>query len=190
MSKLSRGQKGEEIVSDILNSIKEYHYLLNNVTFKNKRSEMTHQIDHILIHPHGVFVIETKNYYGTISGNKDDIYWIKTFNKRGKIVKEKFMNPIKQNNAHIRYIKKIIGKDIPIINFVVFVNNDVSHLGIYTVTNLDQLLNRIINWESDTSLSSKQMNDINRMLLYLEADMQNEDHVNNIKEMRRRRKGT
>ena len=59
MSKLSRGQKGEEIVSDILNSIKEYHYLLNNVTFKNKRSEMTHQIDHILIHPHGVFVIET-----------------------------------------------------------------------------------------------------------------------------------
>ena len=39
MSKLSRGQKGEEIVSDILNSIKEYHHLLNNVTFKNKRTK-------------------------------------------------------------------------------------------------------------------------------------------------------
>ena len=76
MSKLSRGQKGEEIVSDILNSIKEYHHLLNNVTFKNKRSEMTHQIDHILIHPHGVFVIETKNYYGEII--YDEVYkdWV------------------------------------------------------------------------------------------------------------------
>jgi hypothetical protein len=75
MSKLSRGQKGEEIVSDILNSIKEYHHLLNNVTFKNKRSEMTHQIDHILIHSHGIFVIETKNYFGEIKVDPDKPFW-------------------------------------------------------------------------------------------------------------------
>lgn len=67
MSKQSRGDKGEKLVSSLLEGINEYKYVLNDVTFLNKKSEMTHQIDHILIHPHGVFVIETKNYYGNIS---------------------------------------------------------------------------------------------------------------------------
>lgn len=60
MSKRTRGEKGEQLVSSLLETIKEYKYILNDVTFLNKKSEMTHQIDHILIHPHGVFVIETK----------------------------------------------------------------------------------------------------------------------------------
>ena len=60
MSKQSRGDKGESLVRKSLSKIKEYHKVLNDVTFINQKSEMTHQIDHILIHPHGVFVIETK----------------------------------------------------------------------------------------------------------------------------------
>ena len=43
MSKVSRGQKGEEKVIAALNQIKEYHHLLNNVTLLNKKSEITHQ---------------------------------------------------------------------------------------------------------------------------------------------------
>ena len=72
MSKISRGEKGEEKVIDVLSNIKEYYHLLNNIVIINSRSEMSHQIDHILIHPHGLFVIETKNYYGDIyySDNK------------------------------------------------------------------------------------------------------------------------
>lgn len=42
MSKVSRGQIGEDIVIDVLNTIKEYHHLLNNVTFLNKKSDMSH----------------------------------------------------------------------------------------------------------------------------------------------------
>lgn len=64
MSKTSRGESGENQVIRVLNKIKEPHYLLNNITILNKKSDMSHQLNHILIHPHGVFVIETKNYYG------------------------------------------------------------------------------------------------------------------------------
>lgn len=35
MSKISRGQKGEEKAIAVLNKIKEYHHLLNNVDVQN-----------------------------------------------------------------------------------------------------------------------------------------------------------
>ena len=66
MSTVSRGNKGEEKVISTLKKIKVEHYVFNNVSFISEKNEMTHQIDHILVHPHGVFVIETKNYYGEI----------------------------------------------------------------------------------------------------------------------------
>ena len=102
MSTNTRGQKGESLVKKNLSKIKEYHHLLNDITFVNEKSEMTHQVDHILIHPHGVFVIETKNYYGTIicnTGGKtveeneetiDIIFHNRLVDKGSYIVKEFF----------------------------------------------------------------------------------------------------
>ena len=84
MSTISRGNKGEKAVVNVLKKEKLYHRLLNDITFLNEKSEMTHQIDHILIHPHGVFVIETKNYYGEISTVPGESFWIK--NIKGKII--------------------------------------------------------------------------------------------------------
>ena len=48
MSTKTRGEKGESLVKKSLLKIKEYHRILNDVTFVNEKSEMTHQIDHIL----------------------------------------------------------------------------------------------------------------------------------------------
>ena len=98
MSKQSRGDKGEALVKECLESIKDYHQLLNDITFLNKKSEMSHQIDHIFIHPHGVFVIETKNYFGSIIAETGDSYWL-------KIVKNeqiKISNPLKQNKKQAK----------------------------------------------------------------------------------------
>ena len=77
MSKQSRGDKGEALVKECLESMDGYHHLLNDVTYINKKSEMSHQLDHIFIHPHGVFVVETKNYFGKIISDTHDSYWIK-----------------------------------------------------------------------------------------------------------------
>ena len=74
MSTRSRGDKGEAFVRKKLSGIKEYHKVINDITFLNEKTEMTHQVDHILIHPHGVFIIETKNYFGKIISNTGETF--------------------------------------------------------------------------------------------------------------------
>ena len=186
-SKDRRGEQGELIVAKAINEDKDEHYLINNLILMGN-DNVSHQFDHILIRHNGVFVIETKHYYGDIIGSKDDLYWSKTYLKHRKTVKDTFINPLKQNNAHIRFLRKVLGKDIPLFNFVVFVNNNVTNLGIYSVCNLNQVLIRISGCEGDKTLTSLEMQKINHTLLLLEADIQTEDHVKNIKAMVKRRK--
>ena len=96
MSKISRGEKGEKKVKDILSGrIKEYHKVLNDLTLVNPNSEMTHQIDHVLIHPHGVFVIETKNYKGEFQYDELFHAWYKVVNKK----LERIKSPLLQNKS-------------------------------------------------------------------------------------------
>lgn len=187
MKSVVKGDKGEAKVIQELNKMKDEQYLINNLILLGENN-ISHQFDHILIRHNGVFIIETKNYYGDIKGNIDDTYWTKSFMTRGKLKVEKFMNPIKQNNAHIRYLKKVLGKDIPFINFVVFVDNDVSKLGIYSVMNLSQLNRRISSVEIATPISSEKMIKIRDTLLHLEADIQSDDHVGNIKQLKKDRR--
>ena len=178
-----KGDIGELKVIETLKQIKDEQYLINNLILLGDNN-ISHQMDHILIRHNGVFVIETKNYYGEISGQIDEPMWTRYIKIRGRNQPKKFINPLKQNNAHIRYLKKVLGKDIPFINFVVFVDNDISKLGIYTVVNLEQLNNRITLWECDTPLTSQKMKSIYDTLLHLEADIQVEDHVNNIEKLK------
>ena len=85
------------------------------------------QIDHIVVSPYGVFVIETKNYRGWILGGENSEYWHHVFYKS----KYLFYNPIKQNKSHVKflcYLLKYCGT-IPIIPIVVF--NDTAELKCY-----------------------------------------------------------
>ena len=176
MSKLSRGQKGEEIVSDILNSIKEYHHLLNNVTFKNKRSEMTHQIDHILIHPHGIFVIETKNYYGEII--YDEVYkdWIRIID--GK--KSRSPDPLKQNKSHAITLYKALRGEYKVIPVVVFVKNNAPYLGDENVINLEDLLLFIDSYPYKHKITKPTMDKVYSVLKRRSSDVSKEEHLENI----------
>ena len=187
MKSTTKGDKGEAKVIQELSKLKDEQYLINNLILLGDNN-VSHQFDHILIRHNGVFIIETKNYYGEIKGSINETYWTKSYITRGKLRIEKFMNPIKQNNAHIRYLKKVLGRDIPFINIVVFVDNDVSNLGIYSVMNLSQLNKRISLWEIEKPLSSESMKRVNDTLLHLEADIQNDDHVGNIKTLKKDRR--
>lgn len=187
MKSTIKGDKGEAKVIEELSKLKDEQYLINNLILLGDNN-ISHQFDHILIRHNGVFIIETKNYYGEIKGTIDETYWTKSYINKGKMHTEHFMNPVKQNSAHIRYFKKILGKDIPFINIVVFVDNDVSKLGIYSVMNLSQLNKRISLWEIDKPLSLDKMRNINDTLLHLEADIQSDDHVGNIKKLKKDRR--
>lgn len=111
-----KGYLGEKIVAVILSFLPSEKYnIINDLLIKvNGR---TIQIDHIVVSIYGIFVIETKNYKGWITGSENSEYWTK--NMFGN--KYKFYNPIKQNKTHILALSKQLGlslnKFIPIIIF-------------------------------------------------------------------------
>lgn len=86
-----------------------------------KKDEETTEIDVMMISRKGIFVFESKNYSGWIFGSDDQKYWYQTLpSGRSKSHKEKFYNPIFQNNTHIKYLKSVIGSQIPFYSIVVF----------------------------------------------------------------------
>lgn len=177
MSKLSRGQKGEEKVISTLKKIKEKHYLLNDVTFINNKSDMSHQIDHILIHPHGVFVIETKNYYGQIKVNTLRNEWticIKGLFKR-------IANPLLQNKSHAITLFRTLKGKYDIIPVVVLVKNNAPYLPDDNVINLDNLLLFIESYPYKTVLSEKDMKDVYDIIKKESTAITNKQHIENIK---------
>ena len=176
MSKASRGDKGEKLVSSLLEEIKEYKYILNDVTFLNKKSEMTHQIDHILIHPHGVFVIETKNYYGKISTVKGETFWVKEVNGEKVIIS----NPLKQNKSHAITIWKILHGEYKVIPVVVFVQNNAPYLGDENVINLDDLLLFVESYPYDHKYQKKTIDKIYKTIHRKISKVSKEEHIENI----------
>lgn len=96
------GKFGEKKVSTILCLLGPEYKVFNDVLIKN--GDRTSQIDHIVLSPYGIFVIETKNYRGWIYGGVNNDHW--TQNIWGN--KSTLTNPIRQNRGHIIALKKIL----------------------------------------------------------------------------------
>ena len=85
---LIRGKMGELWVRKALSKLpKKEYYILNDIMLEDKYG--THQIDHIVLSNKGIFVIETKNYYGLILGKKKEKKWCQFLGKH----KSYFLNP-------------------------------------------------------------------------------------------------
>lgn len=97
------GHIGERRVYTILTRLPDEYYLYNNVLLKTKNGR-TMQIDHIVVSPYGIFVIETKNYQGIIIGNGNSDEW------RQNIWGNEYSlyNPEMQNLSHISALKQIL----------------------------------------------------------------------------------
>ena len=176
MSKVSRGDKGEKMVFTQLKKIKDYHKVINDAMYVSGKGEMSHQIDHILIHAHGVFVIETKNYYGQIISNTGENYWLKIVkNERVKI-----SNPLKQNKSHAIVIQKLLKKKYEVIPVVVFVKNNAPYMGDENVINLKDLLLFIDSYPYEKELSKEDIKEIYKILKDNEADISKKEHVETI----------
>lgn len=96
-----KGFSGENRVIKQLEKLPESYKIINDVTLRN--DNYSSQIDHIVVSPYGVFVIETKTYTGWIHGNDKSDYWTQTIYKN----KTRFRNPVKQNWGHIQSLKEI-----------------------------------------------------------------------------------
>ena len=114
-----KGKHSERLVRNKIQKLPEEYVVFNNLLFED--NEHSTQIDHIVVSPYGVFVIETKGYKGWISGGENSEYWTQTIYKS----KHQFYNPIKQNAGHVRFLRHLLkgSANILFIPIVVFNNS-------------------------------------------------------------------
>lgn len=167
------GDEGENIVCSLIgDTIPNQQYVINNLILNNKGKSS--QIDHIVINPRGVFVIETKNYSGAIYGYENQQYWTQYIGDEQNDI----YNPLKQNATHVYNVKKIIG-DLPIRSLVVFVQNNVENIN---ATNVIPVCNLRTELElGEGVLTDTQMKTAYIALMSNRSSLTTEEHVENIK---------
>lgn len=100
-----KGWAGEHTVARKLKRLPHGYIVFNDLLLPTPGRGST-QIDHIVISEYGIFVIETKNYTGIIYGNEHADSWTKNMFGR----KFPMVNPIAQNEDHIRAVAHILTK--------------------------------------------------------------------------------
>lgn len=98
---------------------KNIYHLIKNVTLPTKDGGTT-QLDHIIVSPYGVFVIETKNMKGWIYGGKNDRQWNQKIYRHS----QKFQNPLLQNYKHTETLRITLGLDTDkVFSLIVFIGD-------------------------------------------------------------------
>ncbi|WP_431785537.1 nuclease-related domain-containing protein [Paenibacillus lactis] len=96
------GELGEHKINIQLDQLPKGCKYVSDLMVANSKSRTGYsQIDHVVITPHGLFVIETKNYNGEIKGTRDNKSW--SVSNRFKMY-----NPFMQNYGHIQAIKSLL----------------------------------------------------------------------------------
>lgn len=153
---VSLGKFGEMKVSSIFHPAffgQENQVVLNDVIINDGRD---HQIDHIVILPYGIFVIETKNIMGKIKGNLyDDVF---SARHSGRTLN--FYNPIMQNEKHVEVVKKLLGLEDHVYSVVVFANSNKPQNLPHFVVNLEQLKPYIQTFSNDNVFSLEDIKSI------------------------------
>jgi len=94
--------------------------ILHDVSIPGRKGRPT-QIDFIMLDATGVYVIEAKCYSGKVTGSASDVWWTKEkTNRDGSTVRKPAMNPIRQNENHVKHLKKLIkDESIPVYSIIV-----------------------------------------------------------------------
>lgn len=182
-STMSKGDYGEHCVSEVLGvNVEGFQYVINNLLFVDDDGK-SRQIDHIYINKYGIWVIETKNYGGYIYGTDKQFEWTQVL-AHGR-EKNKFYNPVRQNNSHIYCLsKKLHVRDV-FHNVVVFLYRaDISHVKSESVYSW-QKLNNIKSQATKTLLSPEQMKNFYGKLIALQSEntVKTDQHIENIHKM-------
>ncbi len=137
------GKAGEKRVARKLDWLPKEYIILNDIMLPTQYG--TTQIDHVVVSPYGIFVIETKNYKGWIFGHENSEEWKQSLLGKKRWYgwsseQHKFRNPIRQNLSHTKAIKKLLATmgDFRIVPIVVF--SDRAELNITTPNHI------VINW--------------------------------------------
>ena len=158
------GWTGEKQVAKLLTSkLNDDYYLLNDLYLRDGGGD----IDHIVLGPNGVFVLETKNWSGGISCNGDE------WKRAGK--RNFSGSPSRQVKRNAAKIKQIIDSSpnlrplgIWVEGIVVFTNNHATlHVNnpAVPILKLSQLPNHITAYRSSRNISREQLEAIGKEIV-------------------------
>ena len=162
------GRQGEKRVNRLLgSSLSDDYYLINDLYLQGSRGD----IDHILLAPNGIFVLETKNWRGKITCNGDK------WNRAGK--GDLPSSPSRQVKWNASRIKRIIDNSPTLRTLGIWVEGIVVLTNKHTTLNLnsptvpilklDHLLKYIKNHESATTLSREQLEALGKEIIKQKA---------------------
>jgi hypothetical protein len=155
----SLGAEGEEKVAGHLGLLGDPYRVIHDVVLPG----MTGNIDHIILGPNGVFVIETKNNNGFISCNGDS--WTqRKVGQRGTPYMGKIGCPSKQAKRHAILVRSFIRDKLSVniyVNCAVVFTNQQATLRIYNPTVFvlkpHELCEFIKRYHSDWTLGEKEL---------------------------------
>ncbi|KXV19230.1 nuclease-related domain-containing protein [Gluconobacter oxydans] len=93
---------------------------LHDVRLPRAMGEGTTQIDHLVLLPEAIMVIETKHYAGRLSGHPKDEYWRQRLGSEteGRLI----YSPIRQNAGHCAVVRAVTSQaclDVQILSRIV-----------------------------------------------------------------------
>lgn len=101
---LNKGDELEKNIFSELEKLSGHKKILKNLYIPRGKNGST-EIDILLIHQSGIYVIESKDYSGWIYGNERNFKWTQTFHSNSK---NQFYNPIMQNENHLKALKWVL----------------------------------------------------------------------------------
>ena len=123
---LAAGIKGEKQTANLLSFLPKGYTVYQDV--KVPFNEKTSEIDNIVVGKKRVYIIETKNLNGDITGSVEDTYWTQSkVGRRGTQYCKEFYSPVKQVGTHIYRLANYLranGANVYVKGMVYFTNED------------------------------------------------------------------
>ena len=121
---LNSGVKGEQQTFEILKKLPKDFTVITNPVIHNRGS--VNELDFVVIGTNGVFVIETKNYRGIITGKTSAQNWKQIKHGKNKTYEKEVKNPAKQAYRQGRRMAEMfidVGISADIFPILYFVDN-------------------------------------------------------------------
>ena len=141
-------------------------------------SNGTTQVDHILVSPFGLFIVETKNLKGWIYGSESQPKWTQVVYKN----KYSFQNPLKQTYRQKKVLSKFLDVEESHIETVVCFVGDSKFKTDLPSNVLSSGLGRYIKQFQDTVLSNDEVERICSLLISTEGKISKREHIRSLQD--------
>lgn len=163
---LLSGVRGENVTLDILKKLPKEFTVITNPVILNRG--VTLELDFVVIGKNGVFIVESKNYRGIISGKTSKPNWKQIkHGKNDKVYEKEVGNPVKQAHRQGRRMLEMFRDfDITadIFPIVYFVDNrselkiqDDAEMGVAVFNKEKQFLDYIVNSKGKQTVNNTEL---------------------------------